>query len=100
MAGFASIRQLNEVINSLYAGTPTELRRLRKAPMKSSVASGKIMLNLPYRDPFNYSHVLNFLRSRAVRGVEFVDGDTYYRSLSLPNGVGSPRFPMGWATFV
>jgi 3-methyladenine DNA glycosylase/8-oxoguanine DNA glycosylase len=46
-------------------------------------------LELPYRKPFNFAHLLRFLGARAVTGVEFVDEHSYARTLSLPGGPGT-----------
>lgn len=84
-AGFSSIRQFNETIAEVFATDPTTLRRQR-APVPT--APGTISLRLAVRAPFDSAGLLAFFALRAVEGVEFVDGNTYVRSISLPNGPG------------
>jgi AraC family transcriptional regulator of adaptative response / DNA-3-methyladenine glycosylase II len=49
---------------------------------------GEIPLRLPFRTPFDVNGMLRFLGTRAVRGVETFDGETYRRTLRLPRGAG------------
>jgi AraC family transcriptional regulator, regulatory protein of adaptative response / DNA-3-methyladenine glycosylase II len=85
-AGFASIRQFNDTVRTVFATTPTELRRA--CEHHTEAAPGSIALRLPYRSPLDVSGLLRFLGDRAVAGVEeFVDGG-YRRTLRLPLGVG------------
>ena len=95
-AGFASVRQFNETVRSVFARTPTELRRSafkRKSSDRHAttpaVPTQSISLRLAYREPFAARTLFDFLGARAVPGVEIADGDTYKRSLNLPNGSGS-----------
>jgi AraC family transcriptional regulator of adaptative response / DNA-3-methyladenine glycosylase II len=50
--------------------------------------TGTITLRLRRREPFDGDGLLAFLAMRAVPGVEAVEGGTYRRVLSLPNGLG------------
>lgn len=47
--------------------------------MRSSAA----MIRLPFRQPFHWSSLVEFLSLRATPGVEVVDADSYRRTLSL-----------------
>src|SRR5215212_3247033 len=85
-AGFTSIRQFNDTIREVFAVTPTELRRGRGA--RGETVRGEIPLRLPFRTPFDVNGMLRFLGTRAVRGVETFDGETYRRTLRLPRGAG------------
>lgn len=86
LSGFSSIRQFNDVVRRVFSLTPSEIRaRSNYAPREPTV-SGEISLSLPYREPFNFAHLLQFYSARAVEGVEFVDADSYTRSLALPHG--------------
>ena len=83
-AGFASVRQFNATMRETYALTPSALRgRTRPA-----AATGDVELRLAVREPFDGAALLDFLRVRAVPGVEEVTGDTYRRTLRLPGGPG------------
>jgi AraC family transcriptional regulator of adaptative response / DNA-3-methyladenine glycosylase II len=85
-AGFASIRQFNDTIRVTYDRTPSELRN--RAHTKGRPAQGSIELRLAYRRPADIAGIFEFLGARTIPGVEEVDGGTYRRSLSLPNGTG------------
>jgi AraC family transcriptional regulator of adaptative response / DNA-3-methyladenine glycosylase II len=84
-AGFASIRQFNDTVRSVFGMTPSELRRSRHASREPSTA-GVIALRLPYRAPFHAAGVFGFLGERAVPGVEESTATGYRRTLRLPHG--------------
>ncbi len=83
-AGFASIRQFNDVVRSVFDATPTQLRSRSAGAV--SAARGVITLRLPFRAPLDAEAVLEFLAARAIPGVESGDRGSYRRSLSLPHG--------------
>ncbi len=85
-AGFRSVRQFNDTIREVFAARPGELRRSRTGG--TSPAPGAVTVRLPYRHPYAAGALLRFLRDRAVGGVEEWDGDTFRRTLDLPNGRG------------
>ena len=85
-AGFGSLRQFNDTVQSVFAMTPTEIRRRNRA--RSASSPGTIELRLAHREQLDGPALLEFLGVRAVPGVEEVDGDTYRRSLVLPFGTG------------
>jgi AraC family transcriptional regulator of adaptative response / DNA-3-methyladenine glycosylase II len=92
-AGFSSVRQCNETVRQIFADTPRGLRkRVVKSAAKRRVdgqVDGRtqgIRLRLPCRRPFSPVSVLGFLGTRAVPGLEALDGSTYRRSLRLPHG--------------
>ena len=100
-AGFASLRQFNDTIRTVFARTPTEMRE-RAAKRRGGAGRGHasddratregsslgaIVLRLPFREPLDAAALLGFLAARAVPGVEEVDGQTYRRTLRLPHGV-------------
>lgn len=85
-AGFASVRQFNETVREVFDVAPSELRSRRgRAP----VGPGAVTVQLPYREPFDASAMLQFLGVRAVPGLESWDGTTYGRALTLPHGHGT-----------
>lgn len=86
-AGFASIRQFNEVIRRVFASTPTELRK--KSRGRDASVPGTVALRLPYREPFAGAVLFGFLGARAVPGVEEFDGAMYRRTLRLPHSSGT-----------
>nr|WP_172832195.1 AlkA N-terminal domain-containing protein [Nakamurella panacisegetis] len=85
-AGFSSIRQFNDTIQQIYATDPSALRSHHSG---RSVAPGALTLRLAVREPFAGDALLDFLASRAIAGVEYVDGRRYARTLALPAGVGT-----------
>jgi AraC family transcriptional regulator of adaptative response / DNA-3-methyladenine glycosylase II len=87
-AGFGSVRQFNETIRTVFARTPSELRRRGGAKASSGSASGEVALRLPYREPFDGASLLRFLGERAVPGVEEYADGLYRRTLRLPRGAG------------
>jgi len=96
-AGFASVRQCNDTVRQIFADTPSGLRAraARTATDKRGARAGAggaagqaIRLRLPCRRPFSPESVLVFLGTRALPGVEALDGSSYRRSLRLPHGHG------------
>ncbi|MEX2551574.1 MAG: AlkA N-terminal domain-containing protein [Actinomycetota bacterium] len=85
-AGFASIRQFNETIRSVFDLTPTALRQ-RALPVDGlRGAAGTIAIRLPYRSPLAAEELFGFLALRAIPGVESGDSLSYRRTLTLPYG--------------
>ncbi|HET7481380.1 MAG TPA: AlkA N-terminal domain-containing protein [Actinomycetota bacterium] len=85
-AGFASIRQFNDTVRSVFAATPTDLRR--RPARATKPRPGAMRLRLPFRSPFDASNAVTFIGARAVAGLEEWDGTTYRRTLRLPHGSG------------
>ncbi|MGH9294166.1 MAG: DNA-3-methyladenine glycosylase 2 family protein, partial [Acidimicrobiales bacterium] len=105
-AGFGSVRQFNDTINTVYGETPTALRhrarraeqtiaRRQRAPVGIpgvsgipglSGAPGRVRLRLAYRAPLPLGQVFSFLATRAVPGAEEGDASYYRRSMWLPHG--------------
>lgn len=81
-AGFGSIRQFNDAVQSAFALTPTQLRGRRRPPD----GSGWLTVTLPAREPYDSEHVRRFLAARAITGVERVDGGRHVRTMRLPHG--------------
>ena len=92
-AGFASIRQFNDTVRTVFAVTPTELRRSRRGP--TAAPAGAIALRLPYRAPLDLDALLRFLGARAVPGVEHYADGVYSRSLRLPHNPGVVELSAG-----
>ena len=78
-AGFASLRRFNAVFVERYRMNPTALRRERGQPPSADGAT----LRLAYRPPYDLPGVLGFFRTRAIPGVEAVDGQILRRTLAL-----------------
>jgi AraC family transcriptional regulator of adaptative response / DNA-3-methyladenine glycosylase II len=90
-AGFASIRQFNDTMRTVYASTPTALRA-RAAPARP--VAGHLVLHLPVRPPYAAATLLSFLALRAVPGVEEAGQGWYARTLRLPHAPGTVRLSL------
>jgi AraC family transcriptional regulator of adaptative response / DNA-3-methyladenine glycosylase II len=84
-AGFASIRQFNDVMREQFGATPRELRRGRVEPDRPA-RPGVLTLRLAAREPFSPGPLFGFLAARAIRGVEVADGTSLTRSLRTAHG--------------
>ena len=87
-AGFSSVRQFNATLSEIYGQTPSELRKDSMRRGNAVPGATVIRLRLPYRPPLAFTHLLDFLGTRAVPGVEAVRDGTYSRVLRLPHGLG------------
>jgi AraC family transcriptional regulator of adaptative response / DNA-3-methyladenine glycosylase II len=84
-SGFGSVRRFNEVFQRLYHRPPRELRNRAG----SSAPGTEIKLLLPYRPPYDWAAMLQFLRARAVVGLEIITDDAYSRVIELDDVAGS-----------
>ena len=96
-AGFNSLRQFNHVFKKKYRLAPRDFRkalplRNAKSSAKSAVKSTKVarasqhecvQLRLDYRPPLNWLGLTGFLGTRAIPGVEHVEGQRYLRSVAI-----------------
>ncbi|MDH3253819.1 MAG: helix-turn-helix domain-containing protein, partial [Acidobacteriota bacterium] len=85
-AGFGSIRRFNAVFRATYGRQPSALRRA--APLEHATATAPrpgrgLVLELPYRAPFDWRGLVDFLAPRAIPGVEVVTAESYQRSICL-----------------
>ena len=69
-AGFASIRQFNDTVASVFAVTPSQLRDGAAKRKHQQAAPGSIALRLPFRPPMDAAGMLAFLAARAIPGAE------------------------------
>jgi AraC family transcriptional regulator of adaptative response / DNA-3-methyladenine glycosylase II len=89
-AGFTSIRQFNESMRSVFGKSPTELRRMRDRAPTLGDQSG-IVIDLAYRDPFDWRALIEFLLPRATPGVEMIDQESYSRAIEIRGATGTMR---------
>ncbi len=88
-AGFSSIRQFNDTVQSVFASSPTQLRsRVSPASRPANDPSAALILRLPFRQPLCPDNLFGHLAATAVPGVEEVRGSTYRRTLGLAHGPG------------
>ncbi|HEY0505010.1 MAG TPA: AlkA N-terminal domain-containing protein [Lysobacter sp.] len=76
-SGFGSLRRFNDAFRSAYRMAPRDLRRNREE--RPSATGEALTLRLGYRPPYDFAAMLDFLRGRALPGVEVVDGHSYAR---------------------
>lgn len=53
-------------------------------------------LSLPYREPYDFAQLCNFLSTRSIDGIEQVEVDSYCRILALPDADDSTKLHRGW----
>ncbi|KAB8188908.1 helix-turn-helix domain-containing protein [Lysobacter maris] len=86
-AGFGSLRRFNTTFKEAYRMAPRELRRRPGATRDETLT-----LRLGYRPPYDLEAMLDFLRGRALPGVEVVDAHGYQRVIAPSGGNAAP----GW----
>ena len=73
-AGFGSVRRFNETFLALFGRPPGALRRA-SGPDVSAGPQGEISLLLRYHPPYDWPAMLEFLRRRAIAGIERVTAE-------------------------
>ncbi|MFB9903559.1 AlkA N-terminal domain-containing protein [Allokutzneria oryzae] len=84
-AGFSSIRAFNDTVRTVFALSPTELRKRAK---RCAPSSGTLSLRLPFRAPLCPDNLFGHLAATAVPGVEEWRDGAYRRTMRLPHGHG------------
>lgn len=92
VAGFGSVRRMNDLFKERYRLAPSSLRKRNKK--ESDEAGDTITLRLSYRPPYRFEEMLAFFRDRALAGVETVGEDFYARTARIPLGDG--HIVCGW----
>lgn len=84
-AGFGSVRRFNDVFATMLKLTPGQIRRGGRRDDGGNCASTATGLNLflSYRPPYDWARLQAFLASRAIPGLEWVDEDSYGRTLTV-----------------
>ncbi|HEY9646045.1 MAG TPA: DNA-3-methyladenine glycosylase 2 [Chroococcidiopsis sp.] len=75
-SGFSSVRRLNALFQKHYRLNPTTLRKA------THLSQDILRCELAYRPPLDWPALLGFLQSRAIAGVETIEGDRYQRTVS------------------
>jgi AraC family transcriptional regulator of adaptative response / DNA-3-methyladenine glycosylase II len=80
-SGFGSVRRFNALFKSRYGLSPRAIR---------GKASGAEVLSvqLEFRPPFAWDHLLAYLRLRAIPGVEMADATHYRRTVAIDEVYG------------
>ncbi len=90
-AGFASVRQFNDVMRREFGVPPSALRGAG-GRTRSAVPDGGLVLRLPWRGAYGLEAVGSFLAARTVPGLEVHHGEggaggwRHERALRLPHG--------------
>ena len=84
-AGYQSLRRFNDTFQKTYGKPPTELRRRRKT---IEAAAGVLTVRLPWRAPFAWDALSDFLSVRATPGVEQVTRNRYFRTVCIDDRPG------------
>ncbi|QNP39984.1 DNA-3-methyladenine glycosylase 2 family protein [Lysobacter solisilvae (ex Woo and Kim 2020)] len=92
-AGFGSLRRFNAAFLEAYRMAPRDLRKQRAEAPGETLA-----LRLGYRPPYDFAAMLDFLRGRALPGVEVVDADSYSRVIGPLDAPGWLRVSQWPAT--
>jgi AraC family transcriptional regulator of adaptative response / DNA-3-methyladenine glycosylase II len=82
-SGFSSLRRFNDAFNTKYRMPPTRLRKEIAGHEEESVLTDTSTVQLMYRPPYDWQGILEFLKSRMLKEVEWVTEDTYYRTICL-----------------
>ena len=81
-AGYGSSRQLQRAVQQYCKTTPSALRKSVKGNAPT------VTLRLAYLPPYNWPQVRDFLKMRAIEGVEAVSDNSYQRYIRVKGEVG------------
>jgi AraC family transcriptional regulator, regulatory protein of adaptative response / DNA-3-methyladenine glycosylase II len=87
-SGFGSVRRFNALFKSRYNLSPRALRG------RTSAAEG-LHCQLEFRPPFAWHRLLDYLRLRAIPGVEMADATHYRRTVSIDEAQGWIAISLG-----
>jgi AraC family transcriptional regulator, regulatory protein of adaptative response / DNA-3-methyladenine glycosylase II len=76
-AGFGSVRRLNELFQTQYRLTPSDIRKT------SAQTNDQLQCQLAYRPPLAWTAMLHFLGKRAIRGLLHTSDTTYRRTVRI-----------------
>lgn len=86
-SGFTSVRRFNAAFAARFERPPSSLRR--ELGTRGVIRDGRpINLRLDLRPPFCWPALLEFLRKRAIAGIEHVDDRSYRRLVALDGRIG------------
>ena len=87
-SGFSSLRRFNDAFNTRYGLAPTRLRKKAVEEPGAVNGSDTSTLQLSYRPPYDWPGLLGFLKARELKGVEWVTGGFYARTVHLGESKG------------
>jgi len=77
-SGFGSVRRFNTLVKATFHRTPSEMRKLAARPVSDDAA---LTYRLPFRPPYDWAHLVGYLKGRAIPGVESVSETAYRRTI-------------------
>ncbi|HEX3319486.1 MAG TPA: AlkA N-terminal domain-containing protein [Terriglobales bacterium] len=86
-SGFGSVRRFNAAMRKMYSRTPRQIRNLARHN-SAKAEDNQYVFRLRFRPPYQWDILLNFLRARAMPGVEGVTGNSYRRTFALQGHSG------------
>jgi AraC family transcriptional regulator of adaptative response / DNA-3-methyladenine glycosylase II len=90
-SGFSSLRRFNDAFSGRYGMPPTRFRKAADATGPSVASTDSFALQLSYRPPFDWTGMMRFLGTRALKGIESVHEDEYLRTVRLGQHTGWVR---------
>ena len=93
-SGFGSLRRFNALFKSRYGLNPRSLRGSSCVRRGNSDASDGLCCQLDFRPPLAWDTLLEYLRLRAIPGVEWVDRTHYRRTVAI--GTSQKGDVHGW----
>ncbi len=85
-SGFRSLRRFNDAFRHAYNMAPRAMRRQTHGAIDG--INDALVLRLAYRPPYDFAALLEFLRARALPGLEHVDAHSYARTFGPPERPG------------
>ncbi len=86
-AGYGSVRRFNDAFRKTYARSPRDIRRRGRVD-QPVVDSSALTVTLNYRQPYDWVRMLDFMRGRAIPGVEVVTDTDYSRTVRVGDAAG------------
>jgi AraC family transcriptional regulator of adaptative response / DNA-3-methyladenine glycosylase II len=93
-SGYSSVRRFNDHFNQVYGRSPSQIRMMNKEAgrrQSSDLLTRGFLLKLAYRPPFDYQGMINFLKLRAIPGVEQVTEEKYVRTIVVGSTLQSQQ---------
>ncbi len=91
--GFSSVRRFNDAFSRQYRMPPSLFRAKAGA---ARADAGPVVLHMGYRPPYRFDLLLDFLRLRAIEGVEAVEDGAYLRTVRLDRDEPGAQPLVGW----
>jgi AraC family transcriptional regulator, regulatory protein of adaptative response / DNA-3-methyladenine glycosylase II len=82
-SGFSSLRRFNDAFRRNYRMPPTRLRKEASNNRTASISEDTSIVQLSYRAPYDWKGILDFLRTRMIKEIEWVTNDEYLRTVRM-----------------